>query len=138
MRFVRDHPGVYLKLVVRRFWTTLLPYDPRGEQTWHERVVLLGYWLLVFPAGMVGMLFGLRRPEAGRWLLGILILLNLASIMALLYWSDLRFRVGIDLLLGCFAGWTYAALAASRWSAFSSAIVENRVSRMGLDARKAG
>lgn len=114
MRFVRQHPFVYLKLAFRRFWTTLLPYDPRGKQTFHEKAILLGYWLLVFPAGILGMLLGLKRAHSGRWLVAILVLLNLASITAVLYWSDLRFRVGIDLLLGCFAGWVYAELGSHR------------------------
>jgi 4-amino-4-deoxy-L-arabinose transferase-like glycosyltransferase len=107
-QFVSKHPGVYARLAFRRLWTTLLPYDPRGNQRVHERAVLLAYWLLVFPAGISGILLGLRRMEPGRLLLGSLIILNLMSIMAVLYWSDLRFRVGIDLLLGCFGGLAYA------------------------------
>jgi len=99
--------------------------------------MLLGYWLLVFPAGILGMLLALKRTESARWLLGILILLNLASMMAVLYWSDLRFRVGIDLLLGCFAGWFYAELASRRRPASSPAIIENRAGRMGLGVRSA-
>ena len=137
VQFVRDHPSVYLKLMFRRFWTTLLPYDPRGTQKFEERAVLLGYWLLVFPAGILGMPLALKRTESGRWLLGILILLNLASMMAVLYWSDLRFRVGMDLLLGCFAGWFYAELASRRRPASSPAIIENRAGRLGLGVRSA-
>jgi len=137
MQFVRDHPSVYLKLMFRRFWTTLLPFDPRGAQKFEEKAMLLGYWLLVFPAGTLGMALALKRRESGRWLLGILVLLNLASIMAVLYWSDLRFRVGIDLLLGCFAGWFYAELASRRRPAVSPAIIENRASGMGVGVRNA-
>lgn len=107
LKFVSDHPVAYAKLTFRRLWMTLLPYDPRGNQRWHERIVLFLYWLLVFPAGLVGMVLALRRIEPGRLLLGLLVILNLLSIAAVLYWSDLRFRVGIDLLLGCFAGWGY-------------------------------
>jgi hypothetical protein len=94
----------------RRFWTTLLPYDPRGSQHRQERIVLSLYWLLVFPAGLLGMVVALMRIESGRLLLGVLVVLNLLSIAAVLYWSDLRFRVGIDLPLGCFAGWAYAEI----------------------------
>jgi 4-amino-4-deoxy-L-arabinose transferase-like glycosyltransferase len=109
-RFVSQHPGVYAKLVLRRFWTTLLPYDPRGDQRWHERVALFVYWLLLFPAGLSGLLRALTPIEPKRALLALLIVLNVFSIAAVLYWSDLRFRVGIDLLLACFAGWLYAEL----------------------------
>jgi 4-amino-4-deoxy-L-arabinose transferase-like glycosyltransferase len=110
VQFVSDHPAAYAKLTFRRFWTTLLPYDPRGSQRLHERIVLFLYWLLVFPAGLVGMVVALKRIEFGRLLLGLLVILNLLSIAAVLYWSDLRFRVGIDLLLGCFAWWGYAKI----------------------------
>jgi 4-amino-4-deoxy-L-arabinose transferase-like glycosyltransferase len=110
LKFVSDYPVAYAKLAFRRFWTTLLPYDPRGSQRRHERIVLFLYWLLVFPAGLLGMVVALQRIESGRLLLGLLVILNLLSIAAVLYWSDLRFRVGIDLLLGCFAGWGYAEI----------------------------
>jgi 4-amino-4-deoxy-L-arabinose transferase-like glycosyltransferase len=124
MKFIEDHPGVYAKLAVRRFWTTLLPYDPRGNQRLHERVVLCGYWLLLFPAGIAGMALGLRRIDPGRALLALLIILNLLSITAVLYWSDLRFRIGIDLLLGCFAGWSYVEFLARRVQERTGSLVE--------------
>ena len=43
-------------------------------------------------------------------LLTLIIALNLLSIMAVFYWSDLRLRVGMDLMLGCFAGWFYGEM----------------------------
>jgi 4-amino-4-deoxy-L-arabinose transferase-like glycosyltransferase len=118
--FLSNHPGAYAKLVFRRLWTTLLPFDPRGNQRSHERIILSLYWALVFPAGILGMIFcgatiDLRRIDPGRTLLALLIVLNLLAIAAVLYWSDLRFRVGIDLLLACFAGWAYAEIF-ERWT----------------------
>jgi len=110
LQFISDHPAAYVKLTFRRFWTTLLPYDPRGKQRGHERIVLFAYWLLIFPGGLVGMIFSLKRIEPGRSLLALLVILNLLAIAAVLYWSDLRFRVGIDLLLACFAGWAYVEI----------------------------
>lgn len=114
LQFVSDHPAAYAKLAFRRFWTTLLPYDPRGSQGRHERIVLFLYWLLLFPAGLLGLVVSLRRIESGRVLLALLVILNLLSIAAVLYWSDLRFRVGIDLVLACFAGWGYAEILGPR------------------------
>jgi 4-amino-4-deoxy-L-arabinose transferase-like glycosyltransferase len=110
VQFVSNYPAAYAKLTFRRFWTMLLPYDPRGSQRLYERIVLFLYWLPVFPAGLLGMVVALKRIEPGRLLLGLLVILNLLSVAAVLYWSDLRFRVGIDLLLGCFAGWLYAEI----------------------------
>jgi 4-amino-4-deoxy-L-arabinose transferase-like glycosyltransferase len=108
--YIRQHPLVYVELAIRRLWTSLLPYVPRGNQRWHERIVLTLYWLAIFPAGAIGLVLSLRRIRPRTALLGLLIALNFASIMAVLYWSDLRFRVGIDLLLGCFAAWSYTQL----------------------------
>jgi hypothetical protein len=105
--YIREHPTAYIKLALRRLWTTLLPYDPRGNQRLHNRIAFILYWLAIFPAGIAGMTVGLRRMDAQKTLLAFLIGLNLMSIMAVIYWSDLRFRVGIDLLLGCFAAWYY-------------------------------
>jgi len=110
VHFIAEHPAAYVKMSFRRFWTALLPYDPRGNQHRSERLVLLLYWLVLFPAGIAGVFMWVRRSgiESGGVLLGLLILLNLLSIAAVLYWSDLRFTIGIDLLLGCFAAWAYS------------------------------
>jgi hypothetical protein len=83
--------------------------------------------LLVFPAGLLGMVFPLKRIDSGRLLLTLLVILNLLSIAAVLYWSDLRFRVGIDLLLACFAGWGYAEifLPQESWSITTAPSVAN-------------
>ena len=35
----------------------------------------------------------------------------LGTLAAVLVWSDLRYRVGLDLVLGSFAGWAYSRLA---------------------------
>lgn len=115
LEFVETSPGSYIKLCLRRLWTTFLPFDPRGNQRGLERVVLFFYWVLVFPAGIIGTALALKgRMESGRLFLALLLVLNIASIAAVLYWSDLRFRVGIDLILGCFAGLAYDYLYARR------------------------
>lgn len=112
VHFILANPGAYAKMAFRRFWTTLLPFDPRGNQRSHERIVLALYWLAAYPAGIAGFFIWIKRfkIEPGSFLLVVLVLLNLMSISAVLYWSDLRFRVGIDLLLGSFAAWTYTEL----------------------------
>jgi hypothetical protein len=110
LQFIFDHPAAYVNLMFRRLWTTLLPYDPRGKQHLQEKLVLSLYWLAVFPAGFIGMVWALKRIEPGRLLLALLVLLNLLAIAGVLYWSDLRFRIGIDLLLACFAGCAYSEI----------------------------
>jgi 4-amino-4-deoxy-L-arabinose transferase-like glycosyltransferase len=106
--FIRHRPADYAKLAIRRLWTCLLPYLPRGNQHLHERIAITLYWLAVFPAGAIGLLLSLKRIQPRTALLAIIIAESFLSIMAVLYWSDLRFRIGIDLLWGCFAAWTYS------------------------------
>jgi 4-amino-4-deoxy-L-arabinose transferase-like glycosyltransferase len=109
--FIQQYPLLYAKLAIRRLWTSLLPYVPRGNQRRHERIVLTIYWLAVFPPGWFGLFLSFREGlDARIGLLALIILLTLLSIMAVLYWSDLRFRLGIDLLLGCFAAWFWSRL----------------------------
>jgi 4-amino-4-deoxy-L-arabinose transferase-like glycosyltransferase len=107
LQFIAERPTAYVKLAIRRLWTSLLPFAPRGNQRGYERIVFTLYWLLIFPAGIIGLLSRLRQPESRTLFLALIIALSFFSIMAVLYWSDLRFRVGIDLLLGCFAAWSY-------------------------------
>lgn len=107
LEFIGQHPGAYAKLCLRRLWTSLLPFNPRGKQRRYWRIVSVLYWIAVFPAGIAGIVFGWKQMDSRHALLIGLIALNLLSIAAVLYWSDLRFRVGVDLLLGCFAAMTY-------------------------------
>ena len=74
--FIAAHPGSYAKLVFRRLWTTLLPFDPRGDQGLTERIALSIYWVGLYPAGICGALLSTGRLDAPRALLillGILI-----------------------------------------------------------------
>lgn len=108
LRFIVNDPGAYLKLCARRAWTVLLPYNPRADQRPVQRAAFAVYWLAVVPAGLTSALLCVRRPRPRAAMLVLLIGVNLASLAAVLIHYDLRFRVGIDLLLGSFAGWGYS------------------------------
>jgi 4-amino-4-deoxy-L-arabinose transferase-like glycosyltransferase len=110
VRFVKQHPASYSKLVIRRLWTTLLPFNPRGNQRLHEKLVLFLYWLILFPAGSVGIVLAAKHIDPAKLFLTALVVINLLSIMAVLYWSDLRFRISLELPLTCFAAYTYDIL----------------------------
>ena len=110
LSFITRHPGAYAKLVLRRLWTSLLPFDPRGNQRRVERIVLSLYWLALYPAGIMGIVLSTGRLNPNRCLLLLLAILNLLSIAAVLYWSDLRFRVATDITLACFAGFAYSEM----------------------------
>ena len=69
MQFISKHPGSYAKLALRRLWTTLLPFDPRANQRLVNRISFVAYWLVVFPAGFVGLGIKLKRMETRSVLL---------------------------------------------------------------------
>jgi hypothetical protein len=116
LEFIAEQPAAYLKLCIRRAWTVLLPFNPRAGQRLVQRGAFLVYWLLVVPAGVIGAIRHLRPLKTRPALLLVLLLINLATLAAVLVHQDLRYRVGVDLLLGCFAGWTYSELLPS-WRA---------------------
>jgi hypothetical protein len=111
-QFIAEHPLAYLKLSVRRLWTVLLPFNPRADQRPVQRLAFTIYWLLVVPVGLVGLAMSWPRLSAEARLLALVAATNLGTLAGVLVWSDLRFRVGIDLVLCSFAGWTYNRLAA--------------------------
>jgi len=134
LRFIEAHPAAYLKLCLRRLWTVLLPYNPRADQRLLQRASFTLYWLPVIPAGLLGAALQLRSRRKGPALLGLLVLTNLLALAAVMVHSDLRFRVGIDLLLACFAGWGYDELS-RRWAgARSSRSWRLRIPRMSWSA----
>jgi dolichyl-phosphate-mannose-protein mannosyltransferase len=116
LRFIADNPITYLKLCLRRLWTLVLPYNPRADQRPIQRAAFALHWAAVVPGGLIGALVCLRRPRTHPALLGLLIAVNLATLAAVLIHQDLRFRVGVDLLLGSFGGWGYC-----RWFGSSPA-----------------
>ena len=111
--FVLQHPLDYLRLCVRRAWTTFLPYHPRQNVGAGKKLMLVGYFVLVIVVGFVSIVVAARKglsPYAK-----VLLLAALASYLPLvaIYVSvDLRYRVGIDLILGCFAGFGYSIMFA--------------------------
>jgi hypothetical protein len=104
LEFIFQNPASYLELCWRRAWTTFLPFHPRAYPGLGHRAFLLLYWGAVVVAGAIGMareaIKGLDRRA------GLLIALAGANIVPLVLAftsHDYRFRVGADLLLGCFA-----------------------------------
>ena len=113
--FILNNPAAYLKLCVRRLWTGLLPYNPRADQKFIQRTAFTIFWLAIVPVGLLGTALHLVLMPRRAVLLALLTAVNLAALVAVLITPDQRYRAGIDLLLGCFAGWGY-----DRWFRRSS------------------
>ena len=107
--YIREHPVEYVRLCVRRAWTALLPYHPRQELGLFKKTIPAGYLLLVVVPGLVGAIAcAVSRPSREVQLLLLLIVVSYAPLVAIFVSHDLRFRIGFDLLLACFAGWAVA------------------------------
>jgi hypothetical protein len=110
--FIIQHPGDYLRLSFRRAWTTFLPYHPRQAFGGIKALLVILYSILVIGVGLVSMLVSIWRGQTIE--AKILVWVALATyvpLVAIYVSADLRYRVGTDLLLACFAGWGYSVLA---------------------------
>jgi 4-amino-4-deoxy-L-arabinose transferase-like glycosyltransferase len=106
--FIFECPVCYVKLTLRRTWTLLLPYHPFQDQDLVQRAGLVAYWLIVMPVGLIGVVRSMRRPQPEIALLILLIVASAGPLIAVYFSPDLRYRVGADILIGCFAATVYA------------------------------
>jgi hypothetical protein len=112
---VLQHPVDYLRLCVRRAWTTFLPYHPRQNIAVGKKLILVLYFAFVIVVGLgsvfLSALSGLTTyAKVLLWVAGA----SYVPLVAVYVSSDLRYRVGVDLILGCFAGYAYSILV-NRW-----------------------
>lgn len=105
--FVVGAPTAYVKLCLRRLWTVVLPFHPRLVLGRLQRVGSCAYWMMIFPAGVIGVSASLRRPKVLPMLLVLLIVVSILPLILIYFSPDMRYRVGTDLLLACFAGCVY-------------------------------
>jgi 4-amino-4-deoxy-L-arabinose transferase-like glycosyltransferase len=109
--FIIQHPGDYLRLSFRRAWTTFLPYHPRQGLSGVKALIVVLYFIVVIVMGLVSMLFSIFKGQTreARVLMWVA-LTTYVPLVAIYVSADLRYRVGTDLLLACFAGWGYTVL----------------------------
>ena len=76
-------------------------------------MVVVGYFILVIGLGFVSLVIGLKKGlQREAKLLIWVALANYIPLVAIYVSSDLRYRTGIDLILGCFAGYGSSLLVA--------------------------
>lgn len=130
LRFVTEQPLQYLRLCARRAWTTLLPYHPRQPLGTGQKLLLTVFYVGVVVVGALGAAAALvRRPSRGEALLIVIALATYAPLVLIFVSHDLRFRVGLDLILACFAGRAWSSVVPEpstlrRWLFERGAIVE--------------
>ena len=114
-RFVKEHPIDYFRLCVRRLWTALLPFHPKQELGTGQKSVMLAYYILVLIVGAVSAVrCTIARPSREIVLLLIVLFSSFMPLILIFVSHDLRFRVGIDLILGCFAGYGWTRMLKQR------------------------
>jgi len=121
-RYILGHPGVYLKLCVRRAWTAFDPWHPEQHLAGLKKWVMLLYFLVFVVVGVVGVGW-FATPDAPFQVKTLLLLLlaMYAPLVFVFVSHDHRFAVGIHLLLGCFGGaWLAHFRFAQGWFGASS------------------
>lgn len=110
--FILQHPADYLRLCFRRAWTTLLPYHPRQGLSGIKGLIVILYFILVVVGGLVSVLVSCLKGQTreARVLMWVA-LVTYVPLVAIYVSTDLRYRIGIDLLLACFAGWGFVVVA---------------------------
>lgn len=111
--WVRENPGQYAKLCIMRLRTELSPYMANASPP--KKLLGVGYWLLVFPAGAYG-LWRARKTPFG--LLGGLIALAVVVFDSLVF-VNFRYRLPVEMILTVFAGLTYAGWLTA-WAGFGA------------------
>lgn len=104
--WIFSHPGMYLKLCVRRAWTLFDPWHPQQHLMGVKKLVMLLYFVIFVFSGVVGAVWvAMRRAVSFQVMtLYLLILAMYAPLVALFISHDHRFGIGIHLLLACFGG----------------------------------
>lgn len=109
--YISHNPAEYLVLCFRRAWTTFLPYHPRQNLGLGKKVLVTAYYSLVVVLGLASVSVKLRsRSTRAIQLLLLLLAVSYAPLVLVFVSHDMRFRVGIDLVLACFAGWGYSRM----------------------------
>lgn len=108
--WIRENPGQYLKLCAIRFVAELGPIT--GQMSPLNKKISTLLWLLIFPAGFLG-LWRLRASPFG-WLALAIILFQVGfETLVMAGWQP-RYRLPVDLMLIAAAGVVYADWA-GRW-----------------------
>jgi Dolichyl-phosphate-mannose-protein mannosyltransferase len=110
IKYITGHPIEYATLSARRAWTVLLPFHPKQRIGTVQRAALALYWLIVVPAGFVGALLYLRQSRGWPMLLALLVAATLLPLVLVYFSPDMRYKIGADLLLACFAGYLYTRI----------------------------
>ncbi|HYL78116.1 MAG TPA: glycosyltransferase family 39 protein [Bryobacteraceae bacterium] len=105
LAYVREHPGEYLKLCVRRAWTFFDPWHPRQDLHGRKKLAMALYFLIFLAPGVIGAVwFFLHGARDMASPLYVLILAGYLPLALIFIPHDHRFSIGVHLILGMFAG----------------------------------
>jgi len=108
--WIQENPGQYLELCAVRLRAAFGPIT--GQMSPLNRKICLTWWLLVFPAGLIGLWRFRQSPLA--WLVLAIMVFELGFETLILAGWQPRYRLPIDLMLVVFAGTVYAGWI-GRW-----------------------
>ncbi|MCU0626361.1 MAG: hypothetical protein MUF21_07750, partial [Gemmatimonadaceae bacterium] len=109
--FITAHPTDYVRLSLRRAWTTFLPKHPRQPLGVAQTAILAAYIAVTVIPGVVALALLARRGVREAWMLGLTFLAMYAPLVLIFVSHDHRFRVGMDVVAACGAGAAWAWVA---------------------------
>lgn len=101
--WIRENPGQYAKLCWVRFWAAVGPFT--GQMSPRNRAISTVVWLLVYPAGFVG-LWRARGASASWFVLLGFAAITAFSTLVIVEWYQ-RYRLPVDVMLTAFAAIGY-------------------------------
>lgn len=108
--WIRENPGKYVKLCWIRLYTTLGPIT--GQMSWRNKALSTVYWLLIVPAGLLG-LWQLRRQPFASLAALVFLALTTFEVLVITDWQ-LRYRLPWMLILLCSSSVFYSWLVFAR------------------------
>ena len=103
MLWIRENPAQYVKLCRVRLTAALGPFT--GQMSPRNRTISTVWWLLVVPAGAMG-LWWMRRENAVSFVVLSVALLTVFSALVIVEWYQ-RYRMPVDLMMTVYASLGY-------------------------------
>ena len=113
--FIKQNPGAYMKLCIRRAWTVFDPWHPQQRLQGAKRLAMFLFFALFIVPGVAGAVWlAAQKPPAASVVLYTVAVASYLPLIAVSVSHDHRFALGLHLTLVSFAGALVARLVRGR------------------------
>ena len=109
LRFVIEDPGRYLLLSLSRI-RAFFEFWPTGDTTWLHNLGRAGSFGLFLPFMLYGLYHALRSPQLLQRTIVLLLFAAFYTLLHLLTWAMVRYRLPVDAVMMPWAGWALVDL----------------------------